>query len=176
MPLAIRILLFRFFLWLVALGCFLSGAASGRFSMRLVADGAIAFAFIPVLTIAACVIVLRTGARSGMRLRDAIGAFLDGNGPWLLWLTLVAALVSIVPPRSLGPWIGPIGISLLIPLVCCLVIDLRFFRETIGRTTRQAWRALVLQRLLSWGGIVVYFLGIAIWGEFVPQVAGWAGW
>lgn len=176
-PLAIRIFLFRFFLWIVALGCAVSGAASGRFSFRLVLDAAIACAFVPVMSVGACALVLTwRRRRQGPGLLDATGAFLDGNAPWLIWLTMAAAFVSIVPPRAIGPWILPIEISAAVPLACCLAIDFRFFRETVDRTAGQAWGDLATQRLLSWSGIITYFLGIAIWGEVVPQIIGWAGW
>lgn len=176
MPLVIRVFLFRFFLWLTALGCAVSGAASGRFSIRLVVDGALAFVFVPVIAIASCAVVLMRRSPSRPRLLDAIGAFLDGNGPWLMWLTAVAASASSIPPRALGPWLPPIAISMVIPIAWSLAIDFRFFREGVGRTTREACRDLAIQRSLSWSAIVAYFFGIAIVGEVVPQVIGWARW
>ena len=50
-------------LLLFVLGCGVSAMASGRFSMRLIVDGAVSFAFLPALELLALAIVNATGRR-----------------------------------------------------------------------------------------------------------------
>jgi hypothetical protein len=157
-----------------ALAFAFSVAATGRFTLRLVADGIVSFAFIPVLGIAALAVVARTrpDARS---FRSTIDLFFTGYGPWLVWLMVFATVNAIVPARELGPWIVALEISLLLPAGWAVVVDFYFFREVLHRTRTGAITAVVVHRLIGWIGLVAYFGGRAAWSEIAPRVAAWLG-
>lgn len=154
------------------LGCATSAAVSGRFTPRLILDGAIAFAFLPLFAAAAFAVVFRR-RRTAVAFGQALDLFFIGHAPWLLWLIGLAALTLVVDPRGLGPWLVPLECSLIAPAVWGLWIDFHFFREVHGRTPREARHDLILHRTLAWSAATTYFLGIAIWGEVLPQVLGW---
>jgi hypothetical protein len=105
-------------LWLAfVFGCLVSAAASGRFSVRLIGDGALSFAFVPAFEVAALAIVCRTGVRARLPFAEAVDRFFAGNRPWLVWMTIVAAVFSVVPPRSVGPLVKPELFGSVVPLV-----------------------------------------------------------
>ncbi len=149
------------------LGCAVSMLASGRLSARLIVDGAISFAFVPLLQILALAVVLRIGPRPARSWRDAMCRFARGNRPWLLWLVAVTLVAALVPPRQVGPWVLPLIISAIVPIAWSAILDFRFFRETGLRSARGALRDVVIQRAVAWTGAGLYFLGIAVWAEAV---------
>src|SRR5262245_25338762 len=76
------------------MGCTVSLTASGRVSARLVVDGALSFAFVPIIEVLAFAVVFRRSART-MPFADAADRFFTGNAPWLLILAALAALTSL---------------------------------------------------------------------------------
>src|SRR2546428_5768776 len=93
-----RSLLLVFFL-----GCGVSLIASGRLSPRLIIDGAISFAFVPVLEAASFALVYRLGPRR-LPFARAMDLFFATNGPWLLMLVALAALTVFQPQRQVATW------------------------------------------------------------------------
>jgi hypothetical protein len=165
--------LFRLSSFLLVLGCTVSLLGSGRLSVRLIADGAVSFAFLPAFVVAGLAAVYFSRADRRLPFARALDFFSTGLLPWLLWLVGLSAVCSIVPPRQLGPWIWPLEISLLVPAAWSCVIDFHFFREAMGLPARAALRDLALNRVVAWGGATAYFLGIAIYYEIVPVVIKW---
>jgi hypothetical protein len=161
---------------LFAFGCVVSAFATGRFTVRLVADGMVSFAFVPIFEIAALALVWRSGRN---RARPAFGVAVDrffgGYQPWLIWMAILAGVLVVVPDRALAPVIRPAILLSVVPLLWSLAVDLRYFRNVMPRAAGGAWRDLALHRALSWTAILTYFLGIAIWHEYVPQVIPWIG-
>jgi len=157
------------------LGCAVAALASGRLSVRLIVDGAMSFAFVPAIELAAFATVYWTGRRRRIPFARALDLFFAGNAPWLLWIVVVLALGSVVPPRQISPWILPVLVASLIPIVWSAYIDFHFFREVMGRPARGAVRDLVIHRALGWVAATVYFLGIAIWSETLPELGAWMG-
>jgi hypothetical protein len=157
----------------LAIGAFVSLASSGRLSVRLIVDGAISFAFIPVLEIAAFWIVDRVAARSpDVRFRDRLSQFLAGNRPWLLWLAICGGVLAVLPPRRLTlGFVRVLELSAVLPFVWSWWSDARFFRAEAGGR-RGHGRALAV-RAIAWPLGVAYFLGIAIWSLVEPHLAGW---
>jgi len=159
-----QLLLFAF-----VFGCAISGAVSGRFTARLILDGMVSFAFVPIFELVAFAVVWRTRladtAAASTNWSAAAARFLDGNRPWLLWLVAALAIFATVPPRSLGPWIRPVGISTIVPLWWSVRVDLRFFRTELARSRRGAILDIVIFRAIAWTLGIGYFLGIAIWAE-----------
>ena len=149
------------------LGCGVSMLASGRFTLRLIADGALSFAFVPLCELAAFAVVyrLQRGTRRAMGTAEAghfgqaADRYLAGNTPWLWWLVALMAAAAILPVRTtdllsiaLVTWVIPIALSVR--------LDWRFFRRA-GRTRALAVTDIVVQRAIAWTLAAVYFLGIA---------------
>ena len=162
MPVARRLLLMAF-----VFGCAVSAIASGRFSARLILDGMVSFAFVPIVEVFAFMIVWRTRLRAiAQRGWSSVAAdFLDGNQAWLIWLIVAAGVFSVVPPRTIGPWIRIAAISTIVPIWWSIRTDLRFFRVALSRAPRASVADLVILRGIAWSIGLGYFLGIAIWAE-----------
>lgn len=158
-------------LFLLFFGCLISLAASGRFTVRLIVDGAISFAFIPVLCLAGLAVVWRLGPRPALPFARAADMFFAGCRPWLVWMIVAGGVFGVVPPRAFSPWFYPVLIAGAVPLGWSLRIDWRFFRDTLGRSPRQALRDLVVHRTIEWVGGVAYFFGIALWSDTLPGLA-----
>lgn len=163
---------------LFVFGCVISLLASGRLTIRLIADGMVSFAFIPLFEVVALAIVMRrttgaAGGRAAVRFARAVDLFFAGQLPWVLWLIVVGTVCAFVPPRELGPWIRPAMASSFVPLIWSLWIDFHFFRQAADPPPASAYRRLIAHRLMTWTAIVAYFLGIAIWHEVLPEVLTW---
>jgi hypothetical protein len=154
-------------------GCVVSLWASGRLSARLIADGAISFAFLPVFSLAALAAVYRRSPRR-ISFARAADLFIVANAPWLLWLVAFAALRAVespmqaaAPPIALWP---ALELSLVAVAAWSAYVDRHFFREVLPNPAGSA-RDLLLQRAIGWSCSVAYFFGIAIW----PEIAGRIG-
>lgn len=158
-------------LLLLFLGGVVSLGASGRFTLRLIVDGAISFAFVPAFCLAGLAVVCRLGPRTGLPFASVADAFFAGFTPWLAWLIVAGGVFAVVPPRAFGPWFFPVLIAGALPLIWSLRIDWRFFQDRLGRSPRHALRDLAVHRAVEWIGIVAYFLGIALWYQVLPTVA-----
>ena len=153
-------------------GCVVSLWVSGRLSVRLIADGAVSFAFLPVFSLAALAIVYRRSPRR-VSFAQAADVFLAANAPWLLWLVAFAALRALespmqaaAPPLALS-W--TIELSLIVAAVWSAYVDLHFFREVLPHPAGSS-RDLILQRAIGWSCSAAYFFGIAIWPEIVGRI------
>ena len=157
---------------LFILGCAVSATASGRYSARLIIDGAISFAFIPMFEVAAFAVAWRRAGvdddRTARRrpFAVALDGYLRGDWPWWLWLLAVSAVTTLVPERAVGSWIIPILVSMVVPAAWTAWIDRRFFSPS---------RGVLLTRAIAWPAATVYFLGIAIWADIVPLILRWLG-
>jgi len=147
--------------------------ASGRLTPRLVVDGALSLAFVPIVELAAFAAVYR---RHSHRLPSprAIDRFFTTNEPWLLTIVGLAALISFQPPRAVGLWVVAPRVWFPLAAIALAVAssafrDARYFREALQRPAAGAWRDALLVRAIAWPVGAVYFLGIAMW----PLVVGW---
>jgi hypothetical protein len=144
-------------------GCTVSLWASGRLTQRLVVDGMVSFAFVPVFEILSLAVVYRRGPRR-VPFARAVDGFFVGNAPWLLWLLAFSVLRCLQTPRqatALSPWLTLTLLLSLIPAASAAAyIDLRFFREV---QPRRAAGDLVLQRIISWTCILGYYVGHELW-------------
>jgi hypothetical protein len=161
-------------LWfLLVVGSTVSLLTSGRVTARLIADGMLSFAFLPVCCLAGFATTYFGRREPPLTFARALDLFMTGLLPWILWLIVLAAVCSLVRPRAIGPLIWPLEVSLAVPALWSFVVDFHFFREAMGRTAGAAFRDLLLYRLVAWGGATTYFLGIAIWYEVVPELIRW---
>lgn len=171
---ALRLLARKPMFFLLVMGCAISMLASGRFTPRLILDGAISFAFVPIFTLAAFWLVW---ARSPRRMPFTIAAdrFYAGNSAWLLWTLAGAAVGVFVSPRATWPWMVSLAFAGIFVAVWTLVVDYRFFRRGMGRAPVAATVDLIVQRALSWGAICTYFFGAAFVPDVLPHLLEWMG-
>ena len=140
------------------LGCGVSMLASGRFTLRLVVDGTLSFAFVPLCELVAYAIVYRLQRGTGP-FAPAADRYFAGNTPWLWWLIALMAAATIQPVRSTD-LLPLILITSVIPIALSVRGDWRLFRSA-GRTRALAAADIVLQRAIAWTLATAYFLGIA---------------
>lgn len=152
----------------LALGCAVSSLASGRLSVRLIADGAISFAFVPVIEIGTFAVVYLTAARKRSFAR-AVDLFFAGNTPWLLWLVWIAALGAVTAPTRGASALLLLQVTAVLPASCSAYLDFHFFREVMDRPAPA--RDVAVNRAIGWSCAALYFVGIAAW----PYVAEWTG-
>lgn len=172
-----RVLLRRPLLFAFVLGCAVSAAGSGRFSLDLIADGMVSFAFVPAGELAAFAIVYwywywigrrRSGAGlEPLPFAQAADAFFVGNAPWLLWVVVLLAAAVVVTPRESMSLFMPAIYSSVVPLTWAAYLDFQFFRRVMSRTAGAALAHVVVYRAIAWSLILGYFLGIAL----VPELA-----
>jgi hypothetical protein len=173
-------------LLLFSLGALVSVLVSGRFSVRVIVDGALSFAFVPATEIAAFAVVfglitrrarldtnLAAAPPGGITFGRALDLFFVGNAPWLLWFVIVAAAGSVVPPREIGPWIIPALYGSIATAVWAAYLDFHFFRQVMRRTAADALRDVALHHAFGWTAALAYFFGIAIWSETLPEIIRW---
>jgi hypothetical protein len=148
-------------LTVVMLGCAMSLMTSGRLTLRLAVPAAIYWSFVPLLEIAGLAVVC--GRQLSARLIDR---FFQDQWPWLLWVTLFAALWGLVPPgivigRTLYPlpWYG----FALAAAAWSAKLDYVFSMRVLGRTRSRAMRDVAVQRIVAWPAAVAIFVWPAAW-------------
>jgi hypothetical protein len=155
-------------------GCEVSLQASGRLSARLIADGVVSFAFVPVCSIAALAVVYRRGLRT-MPFARAVDLFFSANGPWLMWFIAFGLLRSFETVRQAGAMprglLWSIEASLGATALWSVYIDRQFFREAFQRSDRASLGDVIFHRAISMPCATLYFFGIAGWA----YVVWWTG-
>jgi hypothetical protein len=162
-------------LLMLVLGLGVSAAASGRFTARLIVDGALSLAFLPAIEVAALAVVNARGTRRRLPFAEAVDRFLAGNEPWLVWLICVTIVSVTVPPRQIGAWLPWVASTAMVPFGLSVRLDVRFFSDVCHRSPREAITDLLLNRAIGWPLGVAYFFGIAIWSEQLPEFVHWIG-
>jgi len=162
------VVLRRPLLFLFVIGCFVSIEASGRFSVRLILDGAVSFAFVPFFE--AVSLALVAGARApGTGFADSLDRFFATDTPWLLWIVAMVAIRAVESPQTATatalPLFDLLAASMLVPIVWTARADLRLFRSTIAPA--RPVRALIVQRSVAWTCALAYFFGPAGWAYIV---------
>jgi hypothetical protein len=152
------LLLRRPLLLAFVLGCGVSMLASGRFTLRLIVDGTLSFAFVPLCELVAYAIVYRL-QRGTRPFPHAADRYLAGNTPWLWWLVSLMAAAAILPVRTTD-LLSIALITWVIPIALSVRFDWRLFRRA-GRTRALAVADIVLQRAIAWTLATAYFFGIA---------------
>jgi hypothetical protein len=157
---------------LFVMGCVVSFQTSGRLTARLIADGVVSFAFIPVFELASLAIVYRRRSRP-ISFARAADLFFAANAPWLVWMLAFVTLRSIQTPRQATALplalLWTLEASLLAIAAWSFYIDLQFFREALPRADGRSLRDLIFQRAIGWTAALSYFFGIAAW----PYVVGY---
>jgi hypothetical protein len=159
-PHAAWVLARRPLLLLLVLACCVSVAASGRFTLRLIVDGAVSFAFVPLSELLAFAIVYRL-RRPSIRFSQAVDRFFAGNTPWLWWWVAIMAGAMVMPVLRHGSLLPLLLVSAPVPIVLSIAFDLRFFRDVMHATRGRAVVDAVVQRSVAWSAGTAYFIGIA---------------
>jgi len=157
---------------LLAMGSTVSILAGGRLTARLVVDGAISFAFIPIFEIAALAVVLRRIPRR-VPLAQAVDVVFTANGPWILWMLAASTIASIAGPEELPRWTSRprlyfVAAATAIAIAWFVRLELSAFRWALERTRREAISDVALHRALAWPAAAVYFFAFALW----PMIVG----
>src|SRR6476646_2121049 len=124
------------------------------------------WSFVPLIEIVALAAVCWSDLQkcSCPRLIDS---FFSGYRPWLLWLTGLCAIWTLLSPaaKSLDWTISIVWLlgGVAAALVWSGYTDFLFFRSVLQRSPGCAARELVLQRLISWGLILMIVGGPTIW-------------
>jgi hypothetical protein len=154
---------------------------SGRFTLRLIVDGALSFAFVPLCELVAFAIIYRL-RRAALPFPQAVDRFFAGNTPWLWWLTAIMTAAVLLPVTRQPSLLAPMLITAVVPIALSVRFDLGLCREMLGSTRGQAVVDVALLRMLAWSGATAYFLGVAItrrdflylFVEMWDLIAGWA--
>lgn len=154
--------------------CLVSIQASGRISARLVADGIVSFAFVPIFEVLSLAVVYRRGPRR-VPFAQTVDLFCAGNTPWLLWMLAFAAVRSLQTPLQATAFPDWWALTLLLSVsptaAWSAYIDLQFFRTVLPREDGRAARDLILQRAISWTCIIGWYVGHELW----QYIALWIG-
>jgi len=155
-----RFLLFRRPLLIAfMLGCGVSLLASGRFTLRLILDGTLSFAFVPLCQLAAFAVVHRL-QHSRLPFRVAADRYF-ANTPWLWWMVGLLIAGAILPAVRVGSVLPLVLITAPVPIALSVRADWRLFRAD-GRSRGQAATDIALERAIAWSLATAWFFGLAI--------------
>jgi len=160
-------------LFLLVLACAASLAATGRFSLRLLFDTAIALAALPLIQVLAFAVVYWTGRRP-IGFASAIDTYFDGLWPWFFALTVIGLFGASASPMVAAGWFGRVGsVCGLAALVVSVRVDWRYSTGLLGRRPRRAVADVAVQRAIGWTATSLYFLVTAVpkMASLVPDIA-----
>lgn len=155
------------------IGCTVSFMTAGTLTLRLVVPATIYWSFVPIIEIAALIVVC-WNQRQNVPFPNLIDSFFAGYRPWLLWLAGMAAIWCFLSPSTRRvDWavevIWELG-ALLIAVARSLYIDFHFFRSVLKQDSSRAARQLAIQRVISWGLILTIMGGPTIWSEITGRL------
>src|SRR4051812_44748225 len=88
-------------LFLLAMGMILSLSSSTRVSARVVLDGMISFAFVPLAEVIAIGVVYLRGDRR-LPFTRVVDAYLVSHAPWLLWILIFCTWQAAMSPTTMS--------------------------------------------------------------------------
>jgi hypothetical protein len=150
------------------IGVVTSICSTGRVTGSLVIGGTICWSFAPALqTLVASVVLSTSRWRPPASLAHQIDWFFIGQGPWALWLLIVAAWSAAVPITRQPQ--RPILISAVVPAAWTAVIVFKFFRTVFQCSQAKAIRRTGLHQGLIWLAIAAY---ITLMNQLWPRLVG----
>ena len=159
-------------LLLLVLVCAASLAASGRFSLRLLFDTAIAVGAVPVIQVIAFAVVYWTGRRP-LGFATAVDDYFTGSWAWFFALAIIGLFGSVGNAVLAARWFGRLGLVCGIAAIAVSMrIDWRFFQDGLARGSRRALVDVAVQRAIAWPVTLLYFLLTAApkAGSMIPDV------
>jgi hypothetical protein len=153
---------------MLVVACAISLMTSGRITIRLAGPAFVYWAFVPLCEIAGLALVWRRK----VPFSQAIDVFFVSNAPALFWLIAYAALFAFASPIHAFAWTqaSVFDSTLLVMSAWTAYLDFRFFRIVFQRTRAQAVRDLLVQRAVSWVGMLVVFAWSSIWPTVLPRL------
>jgi hypothetical protein len=155
------------------LGCTVSFLTVRTLTLRLIVPEMISWAFVPVVEIAALAAVCGRH-RQHIPFAELIDSFFRGYSPWLLWMTGLCAIWSLLSPASKSlDWTISIAWLLggvVLAAAWSLFIDFRFFRSVLQRSRAVAMRQLALHRFISWTLILTVIGAPTIWSDITGRL------
>jgi hypothetical protein len=150
----------RLFVLMLALGAFVSFTAAGRLVPLHVVSPTIAWAYVPLLQLAAIAIVRARFVR-GERVGRVYALYLAGHGGWMLFLLSLAGVCLFAPdaPAALL-WLlrtGIVPIVALLNFVWGIVLTFALFRRGLGLSRGTARAATSTFYAIYAGSIVSWF-------------------
>ena len=151
---------------LFVIACMVSVLVTGRFTIREILDGAISFAFVPIVEVVGFALAWRLSSRP-RALSDATRIFLSGNFPWMFWCIGMMVAGWLVSPARVDHIPAPFRGTVLYGTAAAAFlwsvrIDLRYFRDVLSASSGEAMRLVVAQRTVAWGCGIIYFFSFAI--------------
>jgi len=138
----------------------MSIASTGRLTTALLLSGMTCFWFLPVLQFLTGLLMLRH--RRVVAWRVALDGYFATHRPWSLWTLLMAATVILLP--NPGGATYPLALTAVVPAALTIRGLLRFSREALGDSTRQAWQRVALHQGASFVVLIAYMdLSVALW-------------
>jgi hypothetical protein len=131
------------------------------------------WSFVPLVQIGALAVVCGRG-RKTMPWSELIDRFFKGNAPWLLWLTGLCAIWSLLSPQTKSTdWavsiIWLLG-GVLLAASLSIYIDFRFFRSVLQKSPSTAALHLAFHRLISWSLILGVVGAPTIWSDVAGRL------
>jgi hypothetical protein len=151
------------------LGCGVSALTAGRFTPRLVLDGALSLLFVPLCEMLGFAVVYRTGRRP-LPFAMAADAFFAGNDSWFWWFWAIMAVSLVLPPTGHHVLLPLMLLTAVLPVLISAVFDFRFWRGALLRSTRRAALDVFLLRAIAWPAAFACFFGVAIPARDVRQL------
>src|SRR5262249_15678295 len=150
------------------LGCSVSLFASATLNARIIISATVYWGVLPFVQLVSIIAVCWTDRRH-ISLARTIDTFFAGYAPWFIYLIGLAVIWSFLMPSD-KPLVSTISAACLyagalIAALWSAYIDFCFFRFALQRTPVKAARDLLLQRLLSWGVIVLILGAPTVWSE-----------
>jgi hypothetical protein len=146
----------------ILLGSALALSSSGHLSLLLILSCALSWSLVPALQIVSVLAILYLFDHPRITRSRAVDLYFMGQAPWSLWLLGIAGLSTLVSPIELHGWAFesqlPILVSLLTPWLWSQLITLGFFRGALQMSVRKAIAALLLNAVILWGAVALFFL------------------
>jgi hypothetical protein len=142
------------------IGCMVSLMTSARLTVRLAGPASIYWTFVPACEIAGLAAGWRGRPRT-ISFSRAVDLFFLSNTPLFLALAGYTGLFAFAAPDRAFAWTndGWLGNGIVVlMLLWAAYLDYCFFRVVLRRSPWSARADLVIQRLVSWGGVLLIFL------------------
>ncbi len=159
---------------LLVLGASVSFITAGRLTARLILGTAIAWAMVPVIE-AIVVVVMTLLGRPGIGFARAVGLYMAGNAPLLLFKLAVAGVCLFAPDVGAAFHFGlrtlALPALLLVALFESWVLSYAYYRAALGFGRAKSAIFLIIDIGLKTACVVGWFLSI---NNIFPQFAGTA--
>lgn len=158
---------------LIVMGAFVSFSSAGRLTAVHLMGTLVFWSFVSVLQMIAVALITATMTKTGGSVARAVDLFFVGQGPWLLFFTLLAG-VCLFAPDVYGSfvWLLSTGVlpgAFLVTFAWGALLTWFFLRRGLEMGVLRALAGGAMYFLLYGGAIVGYF---ALTNQIQPLVLG----